>query len=202
MIYTSSYRDIDLKAFKDQVLSISGDRGKLVDYNGECYPKLAPKKDFWNKWHDNIGKISDIENAKYYIDSYYKEILSKLDVNKEFKELENKILLCYEDPRAFCHRSIVAAWFELYLGLSVPEVKQKGDVLVEVQRGKFVKKYLEEVIKENVDMKGFNTLYSLNLYNKSEELLNNAKTNSDIELAKYLENLAFERDEKDKVKIL
>lgn len=202
MICTSCYREIDSKAFKDKACSISGDRGKMVDYEGYCYPALAPKKSFWEVWHSNIGKISDRENAKYYIDKYYEEVLSKLDVNKVYSMLDNKILLCYEAAGAFCHRHIVAAWFELYLDIPVPEVKQNGNELTVAHRGNFIKNYLEEVIKSNVDMKGFNTLYSLNLYEKSKKLEENAMNNSDIELAKYLNSLAFESDVKPKTKSL
>jgi len=32
------------------------------------------------------------------------------------------ILLCYEKPNEFCHRHIVAAWFEILLGIHVPEI--------------------------------------------------------------------------------
>jgi hypothetical protein len=203
MIYTSSYRAINLKDYKDQVISISGDRGKLVDYKGECYPTLAPKKGFWQEWHNNIGKVSAKENAKFYIREYYKQVLSKLDVNKEYKNLDNKILLCYEDPRAFCHRQIVASWFELYLKEDVPEVEEDKDKKLVVKTSRtFIKNYLEEVIKENVDMKGFDSLYALNLYNKGEELEKRALNNNDLELAKYLKDLAIEEtyDNKNKLR--
>lgn len=55
--------------------AISGNKGKDVNYIGKCYPKLAPKKSFWKIWHDNIGKISEEENNKYYIEQFYKEVL-------------------------------------------------------------------------------------------------------------------------------
>ena len=201
MIYTSSYRSINLKEYKDQVLSISGDRGNMVDYTGACYPKLAPKRSFWDVWHNNIGKISSGENNKYYIREYYKQVLSNLDVNKVYEELDNKILLCYEDPRAFCHRHIVAAWFELCLGQNIAEVEQQGDRLVEKQRNPFIKLYLEEVIKEETDMMGFDSIYALNLYKKGEALEAKAETNNDYELAKYLKELAFDIQSKEKTKL-
>ena len=115
-----------------------------------------------------------------------------MDVNKVYEELDNKILLCYEGPSAFCHRQIVAAWFELYLGLEVPEVEdgKEGNLVVKTNR-EFIKDYLEEVITSRVDMRGFNTLYALNLYNKAEALEAKAQTNYDLEIAKQLEELAF-----------
>lgn len=213
MILTSSYNNIDLKKYKDQVVSISGDRGKsfktIVDgkevgYTGPCYSDLAPKKGFWLVWHDNIGKISPAENAKFYIREFYKQVLSKLDVNKVYEELDNKILLCYEDSDKFCHRQIVAAWFELFLGIEVPEVVEGKDMALGMEgepsneknlevrtKRNAIKNYLEEVIMSSIDMKGFKTLYALNLYKKGLALEEKAQTNNDYELAKSLQELAF-----------
>jgi len=35
---------------------------------------------------------------------------------------EDAILLCWENSGVFCHRRLVAEWFEEELGVSVPEV--------------------------------------------------------------------------------
>lgn len=172
MIYTSSYDNCKSNLFKKY--SISGDRGKKKSYDGECYPKLAPAKEFWKEWHENIGKKSEEENIKFYIREYWLQRLSKLDVNEVYKELNRSILLCYEKPDEFCHREIVAAWFELFLiGVRVPEVKTEDLSLVEVKRNeryKMIKDYLEEVIRETIDMKGFASLKAYNLYEQSEQL--------------------------------
>lgn len=172
MIYTSSYDNCESNLFKKY--SISGDRGKQKDYEGECYPSLAPLKEFWKEWHENIGKKSEEENIKFYIRKYWIQVLSKLDVNEVYKELNHSILVCYESPDKFCHREIVAAWFELFLiGVRVPEVKTDKLSLVEVEKNKYypmIKDYLEEAIRETIDMKGFASLKAYNLYNQSEKL--------------------------------
>ncbi len=79
----------------------------------------------------------------------------------------------------------------------VPEVEQKGHEIINSinPRKKFIKEYLEEVIKENTDMMGFDNLYALNLYKRSEELELKARNNNDIALAKYLRDLAFDSNE-------
>ena len=177
MIYTSNYYNCKSNLFKKY--SISGDRGRMANYDGECYPKLAPKKEFWEIWHNNIGKINEEENLKYYIREYWLQVLSKLDVNEVYKELDRSILLCYESKDEFCHREIVAAWFELFLiGVSVPEVKTDKLSLTEEKRNEryqMIKDYLEEVIRETIDMKGFTSLKAYNLYEQSEKLKNNIK---------------------------
>lgn len=177
MIYTSNYYNCKSNLFKKY--SISGDRGRMANYDGECYPKLAPKKEFWEVWHNNIGKINEEENLKYYIREYWLQVLSKLDVNEVYKELDRSILLCYESKDEFCHREIVAAWFELFLiGVSVPEVKTDKLSLAEEKRNEryqMIKDYLEEVIRETTDMKGFTSLKAYNLYEQSEKLKNNIK---------------------------
>ena len=40
-------------------ISISGDRGRSVDFIGKSLIQLAPKKEFWRIWKDNIGKIPE-----------------------------------------------------------------------------------------------------------------------------------------------
>ena len=60
MISTSSHNN--WQSDKYITYSISGNRGQDANYQGRCYPKLAPKLSFWKTWHDNIGKISEEEN--------------------------------------------------------------------------------------------------------------------------------------------
>ena len=96
------------------LVSISGDKGRSVGFYGESYTKLAPKKSFWNIWHNNIGKIDEDENNRYYMCEFYKQVLSKLKASEVLNELqafgENIILLCFEKEDVFCHRHLVCEW--------------------------------------------------------------------------------------------
>jgi hypothetical protein len=166
---TSNYKNFNGVDYRE--VSISGDRGKLANYQGRCYPELAPKKDFWQVWHKNIGKISVEDNTKYYIEQYYKEVLSKLDPDKVYNDLEDKILLCYEEPNDFCHRHIVAEWIKLLFEEEVMEVKLNGNniepVIIEKNNLGFI---LEQVIRENTpNMRGFSSLKALRLFEKGEK---------------------------------
>ena len=100
MICTSSHNDWQSDKYRTN--SISGNRGKDANYQGKCYPELAPKLSFWKIWHDNIGKIDE------------------------------KVLLCYENNNEFCHRHIVAKWLEITLGIYVPEIKLINNEIKEV----------------------------------------------------------------------
>ena len=168
MIKTSSYNNFKSDLFK--TVSISGDRGKGAGYAGSCYPKLAPKLTFWKRWHENIGVIPEEENDRFYIEEYYKQVLSVLDPGKVYDDLNHSILLCYEGADEFCHRHIVAAWFELFLNETVPETIANGVQTMDVSRPAHIKQVLEKVIKENKDMRGFNSLCALYLFEKSEYL--------------------------------
>ena len=134
----------------------------------------------------------------YYIEEYWKQVLSKLDVEKVYKTLNYSILFCYENNTQFCHRHIVAAWFELLLGAKVPEVNNKFN---EVERPEYIKEYLEKAIKNNIDMKGFTSLRALYLYEKSEKLEGSSsifmRCEAEIEEQKYQKLL----NEKKKTKI-
>lgn len=168
MISTSSYENWETDKY--DTYSISGNRGKDANYQGKSYPKLAPKLSFWKVWHDNIGVISEEENIKYYIKEYWEQVLSKLNPEEVYRELDYSILLCYESNMEFCHRHIVAAWFEILLGIKIPEVKIINGQIVQVERPKYIKQYLEEIMKCNINMRGFNSLRALYLFEKGEKL--------------------------------
>lgn len=168
MICTSSYND--WQSDKYRTYSISGNRGKDANYQGKCYPELAPKLSFWKIWHDNIGKISEEENNRYYVQEYWNQVLSKLDPEKVFRDLDYSVLLCYEPNTGFCHRHIVAAWFEILLGIKVPEMKAKDYQTEETDRPEYIKQYLDDAMRLNRNMRGFKSLRALYLYEKGERL--------------------------------
>lgn len=168
MISTSSHKDWQSNIYR--TCSISGNRGKDANYEGESYPELAPKLSFWKVWHNNIGKISEEENNRYYVQEYWNQVLSKLDPEKVFKDLDYSVLLCYESNTEFCHRHIVAAWFEILLGVKIPESKANGYQVEETDRPEYIKGYLEDAMRLNRNMRGFKSLRALYLFEKGDKL--------------------------------
>ena len=59
------------------------------------------------------------------------------------------VLLCYEDAPLFCHRHIVAAWLELTLGISVPEVALVDNKIIFLEHPSYIKKELIQVMKND-----------------------------------------------------
>ncbi len=147
MICTCSHDNFKSSVCK--TYAISGNKGRDAYYNGECYSALAPKLSFWKVWHENIDKISEEENNRYYVNEYWNQVLSKLNPEKVYSELDYSVILCYEPNTEFCHRHIVAFWFEIFLGIKVPEVKITGYDIEELQRPKYIKQYLEEAIRKS-----------------------------------------------------
>jgi len=87
-------------------------------YKGKYYKLLAPSLKLVQAYRS--GKISE----ETYTDSYVETVLDKLDPQEVFDELgKDAILLCYEKPGEFCHRRIVARWFEIALGIKVEEME-------------------------------------------------------------------------------
>ena len=168
MIKTGNYKNFGSCIFK--TVSISGGRGKGANYTGECYSGLAPKLSFWKKWHENIGAVPEKENDRYYIEQYYNQVLSKLDPEKVYKDLDHSILLCYEDSEEFCHRHIVAAWLELLLDEKVSEAVIEENKIIDIERPDYVKEVLEKVMKEEKNMRGFTCLRAAYLFEKAESL--------------------------------
>ena len=83
---------------------------------GRCrtYPDLYPKKSF-------LFKYKKDHNQEAYTKAYYEQVLSKLDPQKVYDDLNDCVLLCWEKADDFCHRRLVAVWLELSLGIKVPE---------------------------------------------------------------------------------
>ena len=111
MIYTSYFAK--LKSLPKNIYPISICAKVPNWYKGRQYKKLAPKYDFFIKWKEN-------HDNDYYIKCYKEQVLNKLNIEDVIFDLvgildANKdidiALLCYEKPDDFCHRHLVADWF-------------------------------------------------------------------------------------------
>ena len=176
MIRTSNYES--LKDNNLYTISISRDCGEDAGYTGDVYLDLAPEKSLLKRYHKNIGVIPEEENVESYMIEYWNNVLKKLDPEEVYKELNNKILLCYEKSNEFCHRHVVAAWFEILLEKQIPEIELQNGNLIEVERPKYIRKMLEKIMKENQDMQGFDSLRALYLYNKGNKALSSETEDS------------------------
>jgi hypothetical protein len=105
-------------------ISIARTSPKHVVDGLKYYPALTP-----GKW------LFDAAYKDYatYRERYFREILAPLDPQKVWGDLHvladghEPVLLCHEhypDHKAddWCHRRMVAEWFEQTLGVSVPEM--------------------------------------------------------------------------------
>ena len=122
MIYTTYFAK--LNKLPENIIPISI-CGKAPDwYKGLQYKKLAPKYDFFMKWKEN-------HDNNYYIKCFQEQVLNKLNVRKVLEELDDMLvtqtldddyigdpmlvpkmaLVCYEKSGDFCHRHLVADWF-------------------------------------------------------------------------------------------
>ena len=168
MVGTSSHRGWQSSYYK--TYSISGEYQKNECYQGRCIPELFPKESFEKKYRKNIGKISKEENERFYVQEYWEQVLSKLDPESIFREIDYSILLCNEPNTEFCHRHIVAAWFEILLNVKVPEMFANGVHTEQVERPEYIKGYLEDAMRLNRNMHGFTSLRALYIFEKSEKL--------------------------------
>lgn len=123
MIWTSYYSNIKKVLGKNPNLvfiSIAGYKPKWLE--GSVievleYKKLAPKKAWWQVWHDKFESDLECEESRaWYKKAYVETVLSKLEqkkVQEELLELSKRhdvCLLCYEVPSKFCHRQLVSEW--------------------------------------------------------------------------------------------
>lgn len=115
MIYTSYFAKMN--RLPENVTPIAICAKTPVWYGRKLqYKKLAPKYDFFMEWkttHDN----------EFYTRCFKEQVLNRLDPQQVYKELYELVgdyppcgrydicLLCYEKPSDFCHRHLVADWF-------------------------------------------------------------------------------------------
>ena len=147
-IFTGNYEECKV----GNLISISGDRGRSVGFKGKAIPKLAPKKVFWDIWHDNIGKIPEEENNRYYIEQYYKQVLSKVDIEELLEDEKDPILLCFEKGQEFCHRHVLAEYIEMIYGIKVRDIKIDENLNIEEnKRPEYIKRILKDVISKELE---------------------------------------------------
>lgn len=146
MISTSSYKNFETGMYRR--CSISFDEGRSAGYTGDCYLDLAPKREFWDVWKANRGKISEEENTRYYVEEYYKQVLSKVNIEELLQDEKDPILLCYEKSNEFCHRHILAEYINLIYGVSVPDVSINDNLEIIVnERPDMIRQILESVVQ-------------------------------------------------------
>ena len=146
-IFTGNYTDC--KA--GNLISISGDKGKSIGFEGKSLTRLAPKRAFWNEWHNNIERIPEEENTKFYIQEYYKQVLSQVDIEELLKDEKDPILLCYERGQDFCHRHVLAEFINIRYGIDVEDLIIDENLNISInKRPENVRKILEEVLIEQL----------------------------------------------------
>ena len=119
---------------------------------GKALPQLAPKEKFWNIWHDNIGKIPKEQNDRFYIEEYYKQVLSKVNIEELLKEEKDPILLCYEKGEQFCHRHVLAEYIEIKYGVKVRDIKVDEKLnVIENKRPEYIRNILRDVIEQDIE---------------------------------------------------
>ena len=149
-IFTGSYD----KCKAGNLISISFDKGKDAGFFGKAMLDLAPYRDFFHVWKSNIGKIPEEVNTRYYIEQYYRRVLSKVDIMGLLKNEKDPILLCYEESSQFCHRHVLAEFINIKYGIEVPEIEIDENLQIRVnKRPSNIRPILEEVIEKSLGEK-------------------------------------------------
>jgi len=110
MIYTGYFDRLkDYEKAGLTPICIAGYPPKEAHFTGIRFPALAPKKVWWQEWHDK--KLGN----DWYEQKYNETVLNHLSAVETAEKLhsygEDIILLCMEKPPQFCHRHLVSKWF-------------------------------------------------------------------------------------------
>lgn len=116
-IYTGRYADMKNILYKMKDVDVIGiSRFKPKYFKGKIYKDLAPSQNLLSSY-----KSHQIGEEKFE-ELYRKSVLSRLTPSQVAYDLNNKVLLCYEDKNKFCHRHIIAKWLKETIGVDVHEV--------------------------------------------------------------------------------
>ena len=93
--------------------------------NAHFYPDLAPRRDWWLKWHNKFkDNPNSPEAVEWYKDKYINTVLNKVNPNEVLRKLgDNAVMLCYEKVGDFCHRHLIADWLMRNTNAKVQEVQ-------------------------------------------------------------------------------
>lgn len=119
MIFTSYFFSKKIQKIDLSLISVAYSIPEEINskLNINKYKPLYPKKELLYSYKENI--ISSDE----YTERYYKDVLLKLDPDKVFKDIGfNSVLLCWEKPKEFCHRHLIAKWLNDNLNCGVKEL--------------------------------------------------------------------------------
>ena len=89
-------------------------------YDGAKLTILSPKVSLLERY--NAGEVTELQ----FTEEFTLTVLNKFDPKEIYDRIvsyytEEATLLCYEKVGDFCHRRLVAKWFETSLGIVVPE---------------------------------------------------------------------------------
>ena len=108
MLYTSYFNNIP--NLPSTIIPIAICAKCPDDYSGLHYLKLKPTWEIWQSWTANHNELE-------YARKFNLDVLSPLDpklIATELHQMANSddvALICYENPKQFCHRHLVATWF-------------------------------------------------------------------------------------------
>ena len=103
MIWTTYFAQAKKIEDKSKLISIARFTPKGANMN--AYLALAPTPEI-------LRNYKDTGDEEAFVADFCEQVLSKISPAKVAKDLEGKIICCYEKTDAFCHRHIVAQWLE------------------------------------------------------------------------------------------
>lgn len=107
MIYTSYYGNLNF--IHDELVPISISLYTPSNWIGPCYRELAPDPLMFKEY--KITGDKDLYIRRFYNMLYRLNPHDVVNTLKIMTSGRSPVLLCYEPPGKFCHRQLVANWF-------------------------------------------------------------------------------------------
>ena len=107
MIYTTYFTRYD-KLQNKNLFPVSIAKYSPKNYTGDAYSKLMPSKEMLFSYKQTGDVFEYASKFLAYLNTLNAdEIVSELESLSNGKDI---VLLCYENPYKFCHRTVVRGW--------------------------------------------------------------------------------------------
>jgi len=107
MIYTSYFGAMRKMSPEQKERCVSIARFTPKGIKIKAYPQLAPRKEF-------LQEYKEYGDKSHFADQYLEQLEDTVDAYAVEKELDGKILCCFEKPGDFCHRHVLKYWLACY----------------------------------------------------------------------------------------
>lgn len=151
--------------------TVSIDISESILETDSPYKILIPQDPKLKLLQKSINIKLDQNKIYEYCKIYYETILSKLNYAM-YLEMASTVYVTDDKPKSFSYKYVFAAWLDINSIADVYEIKAKENGKKQILRlpgfYTYIMEALDEIIKETIDLEGYNCIAAYNQYKLAE----------------------------------